>query len=199
MLKKNWPALAVLANYKIFMKIYTKTGDQGETSLGKGRRVSKADPVIECLGSLDELNAYLGWLADSKITAARTRELKEIQRRIFVIGSLVADCATKKLKENYNIALADVTNLELMIDQLTAELEPLEHFILPGGHVVVSRCHLARAVCRRAERRLVAVAGEIGLAKVVLEYLNRLSDYLFTLARWLAKQQQIDESEWRVD
>ncbi len=181
------------------MKIYTKTGDGGETSLGGGKRVSKADAAIECVGTLDELNAWLGLMACQKIGENWQKLFREVQGKIFIIGSIVSDCANNKIKENYNIQNIDVETLEQLIDNITEGLPHLEHFILPGEDKVVSSCHITRAVCRRAERKLVAVNDLIDIDNVVIEYLNRLSDFLFTLARKISQDRGVEESEWKLE
>ena len=178
------------------MKIYTKTGDIGETSLFGGRRVSKADLRIETYGTTDELNSWIGLIRDVNTTESERALLKEIQDRIFTIGaSLAADPDNHKLKTP-DLHEADVEMLEQAIDQMDAVLRPLQHFVLPGGHVHVSYCHIARTVCRRAERLAVALHRENEVHPLVIKYLNRLSDYLFTLSRKMAHDLGSEEVNW---
>lgn len=180
------------------MKIYTKTGDKGTTSLISGRRVSKANLRIESYGTVDELNSYIGMLRDQKELAHRKEILIEIQDRLFTIGSLLASDPNKVS----HIAIPqidepDITALEVEIDVMNEELPPMTHFILPGGHPAVSFCHLARTVCRRAERRCTELHNEEGIDEVVIRYLNRLSDYIFVLSRMTSHEVNADEIAWK--
>ncbi len=177
------------------MKIYTKTGDAGETSLLGGRRVSKADIKIDAYGTVDELNSWIGLIADQRITEDLQEFLRNIQNRLFVIGSLLA--SNREIKELQNIEDADIVDLEKAIDVESANLPELKNFILPGGSTIVSYCHITRAVCRRAERIVVALTEYQQVDDVVLKYLNRLSDYLFVLARKIAKNENVEEIEWK--
>ena len=178
------------------MKIYTKTGDVGETSLFGGRRVSKADLRLETYGTTDELNSWIGLIRDVNANEAERALLKEVQDRIFTIGAaLAADPDNHKLKTP-DLHEEDVELLEKAIDSMDAVLEPLRNFVLPGGHVDVSFCHIARTVCRRAERLAVALHKENEVPPLVIKYLNRLSDYLFTLSRKMAKDLGADEINW---
>jgi cob(I)alamin adenosyltransferase len=178
------------------MKIYTKTGDVGETSLFGGRRVSKSDLRIETYGTTDELNSWIGLVRDVNTDVKERALLKEIQDRIFTIGAeLAADPNNQKLKTP-DLYEADIEALEQAIDAMDAVLEPLRNFILPGGHVHVSYCHIARTVCRRAERLTVLLHKEGGVHPLIIKYLNRLSDYLFTLARKVAKDLHAEEVSW---
>ena len=178
------------------MKIYTKTGDIGETALYGGKRISKADLRIDTYGTTDELNSWVGLLRDVNTNDADRELLKAIQDRLFTIGAtLAADPANHKLKVP-DLHEADVEVLEKAIDAMDAVLEPLRNFILPGGHIYVSYCHIARTVCRRAERLAVALNHESELPPLIIKYLNRLSDFLFTLARKMAKDLKVDEINW---
>ncbi|MBS1685160.1 MAG: cob(I)yrinic acid a,c-diamide adenosyltransferase [Bacteroidetes bacterium] len=178
------------------MKIYTKTGDVGQTSLFGGRRVSKSDLRIETYGTTDELNSWIGLLRDVNTNETERALLKEIQDRIFTIGaSLAADPDNHKLKTP-DLHEEDVTALEQAIDDYDKVLEPLRNFILPGGHVHVSYCHIARTVCRRAERLSVALHAEADVHPLVIKYLNRLSDYLFALSRKMAHDLGAEEVNW---
>jgi cob(I)alamin adenosyltransferase len=182
------------------MKIYTKTGDIGETSLFGGRRVLKSELRIEAYGTVDELNSWIGLLRDVQTNTGYKDLLKEIQDRLFTLGaSLAADPARGNLKKP-DLHESDIELLEKAIDKMDEELEPLKNFILPGGHVHVSYCHLARTVCRRAERLCVAlhhsVQTESAEILIAIKYLNRLSDYLFTLSRKMAKDLGAEEVNW---
>lgn len=185
------------------MKIYTKTGDKGTTALFGGTRVPKHHIRIESYGTVDELNSHIGLLRDQD-TDQKTKDfLTEIQDRLFTIGAILAtDPEKEKLKNGKDrlnipkISDADIEKLEKAIDEMNEELPPMTHFILPGGHQSVSFCHIARCVCRRAERLSSALYDIEAFDDKVLMYLNRLSDYLFVLARKLSKQLQAEEIQW---
>jgi cob(I)alamin adenosyltransferase len=181
------------------LKIYTKTGDNGTTSLIGGAKVGKDNIRIESYGSVDELNSYIGLVSDLIGSFYPTDFLREIQDRLFTIGSSLA-CDPEKepgfsipdLKES------DVKQLEAEIDRMNVELPEMKFFILPGGHPSVSYIHIARCVCRRAERQCVHLDREEGhVEKVVLIFLNRLSDYLFVLGRYAAQKLSAEEIAWR--
>ena len=182
------------------MKIYTKTGDKGTTSLVGGSRVAKDDPRLEAYGTVDELNSFIGLLSDTDgVSDPLKTELKHIQNTLFNLGSQLASLPEDI--EKYRIPVvtqADIEALETSIDRMQESLVPLKKFILPGGHPSVSLAHVARSVCRRAERRTVTLChaeSEAGL-DTALRYLNRLSDYLFVAARSLAHEQGIPERFW---
>lgn len=178
------------------MKIYTKTGDEGMTSLFGGKRVSKSDLRIDSYGTVDELNSWIGLLRDSLKDEPMRELLKEIQDRLFTLGSaLAADPDKPKLKKP-DLHEPDVERLEKEIDSMNEVLPPLQVFILPGGHPVVSYCHIARCVCRRAERLVVELDKTEELEPLLVKYLNRLSDFLFVLARWVGKQLNAEEIKW---
>ena len=179
------------------MKIYTKTGDGGFTSLYGGKRVTKDNNRIDAYGTVDELNSFIGLLRDQDIAEPHKKFLTQIQVELFNIGALMATPAEKidKLKLE-RLSENDITILENEIDDLDAEIPKLTHFILPGGHQIVSYCHVARSICRRAERLAYALHHFEPLDDEVLKYLNRLSDYLFVLARKLTKDLQIEEIKW---
>jgi len=180
------------------MKIYTKTGDRGETGLIGGSRVLKSALRVEAYGEVDELNAVLGYIV-AKLPGAALREtLVEIQRDLFAIGAQLADPKGQLDRRAEKAVLHDgrVSDLEVLIDRLDAGLPPLRAFILPGGTEAGALLHLARAVCRRAERRMVALAQEAALPPVLLAYLNRLSDLLFVLARTVNREAKIEEISW---
>ncbi|KAA9340778.1 cob(I)yrinic acid a,c-diamide adenosyltransferase [Adhaeribacter soli] len=179
------------------MKIYTKTGDKGETSLIGGTRVKKSHVRIESYGTIDELNSYIGLVRDQEVNAARKDLLKEIQDRLFTIGSSLASDPEKSKMKIPDLHTEDITLLEKEIDQMNEELPPLRVFVLPGGHQSVSFCHLARCVCRRAERLTIALQEESFVADLVIQYLNRLSDYLFVLSRKMAQELNAEEVPWK--
>ncbi|MBW4891826.1 cob(I)yrinic acid a,c-diamide adenosyltransferase [Mucilaginibacter sp. HMF5004] len=178
------------------MKIYTKTGDKGLTSLIGGTRVPKHHLRIESYGTVDELNSYIGLIRDQDIAARHKEVLKEIQDRLFTIGaSLASDPETSRMKIP-DLHNTDIELLEKQIDLMDGELPALRHFILPGGSNAVSFCHIARCICRRAERLSVHLSEDSFVDDKVIIYLNRLSDYLFTLARKVGNEQQITENQW---
>ena len=180
------------------MKIYTKTGDSGLTSLIGGTRVSKASLRIDAYGTVDELNAYLGLLRDQDSNAARRPLLKEIQDRLFTIGAALAADPEKSKMKLPDLHPEDVTLLEAEMDRLNEGLPELRAFVLPGGHPAVSFAHVARCVCRRAERLVVHLQEEAFVAELVVVYLNRLSDYLFVLSRRMAHELGVEEVTWHA-
>lgn len=185
------------------MKIYTKTGDQGMTGLYGGARVSKFDLRIESYGTLDELNAHLGLMRDCEIDKSSRKALIEVQAQLFSVGAVLAtpkEYAAAQKKSDFLPVLEKLPQwilfLEQQIDLMDANLPAMTHFILPGGHKIVSTCHVARCVCRRAERLVVQLASEIRIDSDVLKYLNRLSDYLFVLARKFSFDLKVEEVKW---
>lgn len=185
------------------MKIYTKTGDKGTTALFGGTRVPKHHIRIESYGTVDELNAYIGLIKDQEIDKALKADLKKVQRNLFTLGAeLATDPKKAKLKngkERLNIVRvkeAEIQFLEDQIDAMNQGLPQMTNFILPGGHTTVSYCHIARCVCRRAERLAAALNEVEPFEAYILQYLNRLSDYLFVLARKLSKDLHVEEIKW---
>jgi len=178
------------------MKIYTKTGDKGFTSLIGGTRVPKHHLRIESYGTIDELNTYIGLIRDQDIASNDKNFLKEIQDRLFTIGSSLAADPEKSKMVIPDLYAEDIEALEQEMDRINTQLPELKHFILPGGSTTVSYCHLARCVCRRAERLVVHLAEESAVDDKIIVYLNRLSDYLFTLARKIANDNKIPENQW---
>jgi cob(I)alamin adenosyltransferase len=178
------------------MKIYTKTGDKGETSLVYGTRVRKNDMRIDSYGTVDELNAYIGLLRDQAVNERRKDILKEVQDRLFTIGASLATEPNKDRKKIPDLYESDVELLEKEMDKMDTELPELRHFVLPGGHESVSFCHVARTVCRRAERLCVALSREVEVDDLIIKYLNRLSDYLFVLSRKMAQELHVEEIKW---
>lgn len=180
------------------MKIYTKTGDKGQTSLIGGTRVPKYHLRIEAYGTVDELNSYIGLIADQPNNANTTVFLRQIQDRLFTLGSLLAEDVGKSKMKLPQLHSTNIEALELAIDTMNETLPELKSFILPGGNSTVSYCHIARCVCRRAERLVVHLSEETVVDNNIIIYLNRLSDYLFTLARHVAHQQGIPDIEWHA-
>ena len=179
------------------MKIYTRTGDDGSTGLLGPGRVRKNDPRVEAYGSVDELNAVLGVARSLDAGGWLAAELAAIQTRLFSLGAELAATTTAPLAGLERIGDADVTALEAIIDRLEKELPPLRSFILPAGHVLAAHLHLARTVCRRAERRVVALAESAPVEPRLVHYLNRLADLLFVMARWCNHRAGVPETEWR--
>lgn len=177
------------------MKIYTKTGDKGQTSLYGGKRLSKDDIRIEAYGTVDELNSFIGLLNASFTEATQNYILTEVQKRLFTIGSNLASDPDKKLLTP-DIREEDISALENAMDAMDQLLEPLKYFILPGGDISVAYAHVCRTVCRRAERRIITLAGHSEVEPLIIIYINRLSDYFFVLARYIGHTRQIQEIPW---
>jgi cob(I)alamin adenosyltransferase len=179
------------------MKIYTKTGDEGTTSLFGGKRVSKADLRIDAYGTIDELNSWLGVLRDQRVNEIRLKLLAEIQDRLFTIGSILATEPDNKKVKIPALVENDIELLEKQMDEMDAQLPAMRHFVLPGGHSSVSFGHVARTVCRRAERLVIALNQIEKVDPVVIKYLNRLSDFLFMLCRSMAFELKAPETPWQ--
>jgi len=179
------------------MKIYTKTGDQGSTSLFGGKRVLKSDLRIDTYGTVDELNSWIGVLRDQPVNQTRSATLIEIQDRLFTIGSILATEPGNTKVKIPSLAETDISLLEKEIDAMDAVLPPMKFFVLPGGHQAVSFGHVTRTVCRRAERLVIALNQVDPLNELVIKYLNRLSDYLFVLCRIIAHELQASETPWK--
>jgi cob(I)alamin adenosyltransferase len=179
------------------VKIYTKTGDSGETSLFDNSRVSKADARVDAYGEIDELNACLGAARAAGLDAELASAIDAIQRELFAVGARLADPASRIAARVTKAAVddSDIARLEQLIDRLEAELTPLRRFILPGGSPAGAWLHLARTVCRRAERRVVALGSE-AIDPILVVYLNRLSDLLFVMARAANQRAGAGETEW---
>jgi cob(I)alamin adenosyltransferase len=182
-------------------KIYTKTGDKGDTSLFGGARVAKSHLRVEAYGTVDELNAHIGLLRDLIENGAYRDTLKAIQDRLFVIGAVLASDPTKTMMTP-DVREEDIQILENQIDTMEEALPALKNFILPGGHTTVSYCNIARTVCRRAERCVIALdrtekkRKAQGIDPLSIQYLNRLSDYLFVLGRKVGFDLGIEEIKW---
>jgi cob(I)alamin adenosyltransferase len=178
-------------------KIYTKTGDKGETSLIGGVRVPKFHIRIESYGTVDELNSYIGLINDSIPEKKYSDILLEIQDRLFTIGSVLASDPEKSKMKIPDLHASDIELLEQKMDEMDATLPELKSFVLPGGTIAASHCHVARCVCRRAERLVVQLASETEVPEVIVKYLNRLSDFLFMLARKVVYDAGATETPWR--
>ena len=178
------------------MKIYTKKGDGGETSLIGGVRIRKSHIRIQAYGTVDELNSHIGLVRDLYEELHARDTLAYVQNLLFTIGSHLASHPEKARMELPPITENDITMLEQEMDRMNETLLPLTNFILPGGHSTVSHCHVARCVCRRAERLVVELAEVEPVEMIIIKYLNRLSDYLFVLAREIAKDLEAEEIKW---
>ena len=177
------------------MKIYTKTGDEGMTALFGGKRLAKDDLRIEAYGTVDELNSFIGLLNASFSEASQNFFLTEVQKRLFTIGSSLASDPDKKLLRP-DITEQDIQLLENAMDTMDQLLEPLKNFILPGGDIAIGYAHVCRTVCRRAERRVISLSKSSEVDPLVIIYLNRLSDYFFVLARYIAHTKAVPEILW---
>ena len=179
------------------MKIYTKTGDTGTTGLFGGGRVSKSHYRVEAYGTVDELNACIGMVRDQEVNQKRKAILVDIQNHLFSIGADMATAHDAGKAKIPKLSEEDITQLENEIDQMEETLPAMRHFILPGGHVSVSFCHMARCVCRRAERLTVALDQKEAVNPLAIKYLNRLSDYLFVLSRKISQEVGAEEIPWK--
>ena len=185
------------------MKIYTKTGDNGTTALFGGTRVPKHHIRIESYGTIDELNSWLGLIRDQKIDSHSKKIVALVQDKLFTVGAILATDPEKAIlkngRERLNIPKIDASDIELLekeMDAMDAKLPQMTHFILPGGHTTVSYCHIARTVCRRAERMASLLNENEPFDERVLMFMNRLSDYLFVLARKLSSDLEVKEIKW---
>lgn len=176
------------------IKVYTKTGDDGTTSLFSGKRVAKHHIKIKAYGSIDELNSWLGWIRDQNIAPERKDEIIKIQKDLMIISSQLANDGVEL--DIVPVGQNEVTLLEEYIDKMTDSLPPLKNFVIPGGHTLVSSTHLARSVCRRAERIITELNDNEPIDSVLIFYINRLSDYLFTLSRKLGFDLAVKEEKW---
>ncbi len=182
------------------MKIYTKTGDKGNTSLIGGTKVSKSNTRINAYGTVDELNAFIGLLGDQLTDKHNAGILREVQDRLFTIGSSLACDPHKEVAMKIpDLNTADILLLENEIDAMNEKLPEMRSFILPGGHVVVSTAHICRTVCRRAERMIVELDAQEPIGQpLIIQYMNRLSDYLFVLARYIGQSLGAVEIKWKA-
>ena len=181
------------------MKVYTKKGDKGKTQLLGGSMVDKNHIKLECYGTIDELNAFIGNIYDQEISAFHKEILLNIQNQLFNLGSIISFDGKKDKIKLPNVTDENIEMMEKAIDKMEEELPMLKNFILPSGHPTASKCHIARTVCRRAERNLVALGQEQEIDGLHIQYLNRLSDYLFVLARAVLKENNAPEIEWQKD
>ena len=179
------------------MKIYTKTGDEGMTSLFGGKRLSKAALRIDTYGTVDELNSWIGVLRDQDVNSKRKEILLAVQDRLFTIGSMLATEPGNTKVRIPSLWDDDILFLEQQIDAMDCLLPPMRSFVLPGGHPAVSFTHVARTVCRRAERLVISLHQSEPVDGLIIKYLNRLSDYLFVLARLSAQELSAEESPWK--
>lgn len=178
-------------------KIYTKTGDKGQTSLIGGTRIPKFDIRIEAYGSVDELNSFIGLVRDQPVDEHTRSILIETQDRLFTIGSLLAADPQKNKMQLPQVSEEDILLLEKEIDAMNAVLPEMKSFVLPGGHTTVSFCHVARCVCRRAERSVLKLNEREPVNELIYKYLNRLSDYLFVLSRKMTHDLRVSETPWK--
>ena len=181
------------------MKVYTKKGDKGNTQLLGGSMVKKNHIKLECYGSIDELNAFIGNICDQEISARHKEILLKIQNQLFNLGSCISFDGKKDKVKLPNVTEENIEMMEKEIDKMNASLPPLKNFILPSGFPTVSKCHIARTICRRAERNLVALGQKEKADPLHLKYLNRLSDYLFVLARFILMENDTSAIEWQKD
>ena len=179
------------------MKIYTKTGDKGKTSLLGGTRVSKSNERINTYGTVDELNSFLGLVSDLDQDKNRVLFIRNIQSRLFTIGSSLAAETDRAKDFKPDLEDTDVTELEKAIDDMNESLPAMKSFILPGGHQLVSTTHISRTVCRRAERLIIKLSESENVEEIIIRYLNRLSDYLFVFARKQGHDLKIKEIPWK--
>ena len=178
-------------------KIYTKTGDDGTTGLFGGSRIKKNDIRLEAYGTLDELNSYIGLIRSFGLEQKIIQQLLFIQEKLFIIGArLASDERGKQITKSLGCTDDDIRKLEEAIDLYQSELPDLEHFIVPGGNQVVAFCHVARTVCRRAERRIIQLMPDPELPANIIRFINRLSDFLFILSRKLGKDSNLKETFW---
>jgi cob(I)alamin adenosyltransferase len=179
------------------MKIYTKSGDLGETSLFGGERVKKHHMSIQAYGTVDELNSWCGLVKDHLTKSNQKEQLLSIQDTLFVIGSHLASNGDEKLISKLpTVTEPSISFLENAIDEMDMDLAPMKNFILPGGHFLSSYCHLSRCVCRRAERLIIELCESLPVNPIIVKYLNRLSDYFFTLSRHILLQNDVQEQPW---
>lgn len=180
------------------MKIYTKTGDKGQTGLIGGTRISKDDQRLEAYGTVDELNSNIGFLISLGVDQKTEHFLESIQNDLFVIGSYLATDQEKKSTEEFLIEEGKITAMEQEIDRMNAVMPELDSFILPGGSKSASFSHICRTISRRAERNIIFLTKNYNIDIQLLKYINRLSDYLFTLARYLNFSEGIAEKSWKL-
>ncbi len=180
--------------------VYTKTGDKGSTGLIGGTRVSKNHARLEAYGTIDELSSFIGLIRSFDLLEQDINTLLSVQTRLFTIGAYLAtDTSVSDMRRVLDYSEDHILELEREMDRLENDLPPLKYFILPGGHPAVGYCHVSRTVCRRAERRVIDIVDEFDIDTWVIRYLNRLSDYLFVLSRYLSNYFGVDEIPWKPD
>ena len=179
------------------MKVYTKSGDKGKTSLIGGTRVPKSSLKIEAYGTVDELNSHLGFVCDQLKKSERKDFIRNIQNQLFSIGSILAVEEEMDFDHIPKLSMEEVERLEKEMDKMDESLPEMKFFVLPGGHIAVSSCHIARTVCRRAERRVIELSEIEKVDPAIIVYLNRLSDFLFVLSRAITQDLGVDEIPWR--
>lgn len=177
-------------------KVYTKNGDKGSTSLIGGQRVKKNDPRVDAYGTMDELKSYIGLLHSQSQIEEQKKVLETIMIKLFVAESVVAADSEKSAQKLNHIKNEDIEFLEQQIDTFELELPPLTSFILPAGHEHIAHCHIARTICRRAERKCINLLETSPFILPTVQYLNRLSDYLFVYARWISYKYKVEEIKW---
>lgn len=180
------------------MKIYTKTGDTGETSLFGGGRVSKVSPRLKAYGTVDELNSSIGFARSQGLTGDGDEICENIQNDLFILGADLSTPQNTRVQRIQRIAESHIKNLENYIDKLQNALPPLNYFILPGGCPAGAALHISRTICRRAERETIACLAEEPISDITVKYLNRLSDLLFVLARYENKEAGVSETAWKA-
>ncbi len=195
--KMSLMAVGAFSNMPRLTKIYTRGGDKGATSLGGGQRVPKESQRIESYGTVDELNSVIGVALAAGLSEKLSDALTTIQNELFHLGSDLCFIEADKIKYNIpEIEQRHIDKMEALIDEMSADVGPLENFILPGGSLGAAHLHVARTVCRRAEREVLKLAREEAVGEFVVKYLNRLSDALFVMSRYENKQQRIPEPLW---
>jgi cob(I)alamin adenosyltransferase len=182
----------------MIMKIYTRTGDDGTTSLAGGKRISKYHIRVEAYGTIDELISWIGLLRDHKENLARREFLMYIQEQLMLCAAAIASDPVNKTIRKFSPDPDSVQNLEAEIDKMELQLKPLENFILPGGNIIISYCHIARCVCRRAERAVLRLNQTGKTSQTINKFLNRLADYLFVLSRKICLELDIEEVKWSI-
>lgn len=180
------------------MKIYTKSGDKGMTSLRGGEKVPKYHKRINTLGNVDELISYMGLIRSQKINEADNNILIKIQENLMTCAAIIASGTGNRETDLPELKEDDVHKLEKIIDNMEKKLPPLNSFILPGGNTLVSFCHIARTICRRAERKATELSSESSVPEIIIKYLNRLSDFLFVLARRISADLSVEEIQWKL-
>ena len=181
------------------MKVYTRTGDKGTTALVGGNRVKKYSDRIEAYGTVDELTSYISLIRDSGTDDNVSDQISIIQNNLMVLGGELAAQEDFDLTKIPTVQSHYIVWLEQRIDEMEEDLPPLKAFVLPGGHLAVSHCHVARTICRRAERKAIFVSEQVNISPLILQYLNRLSDYLFVLSRKLSKDFNVNEILWKAN